>query len=463
MKISRISVTGFRGIDSFSAGLAPGVNVLIGRNGSGKSTLIHAVVKALSFIFANKLSLGKDFISAGNNTLNVRGFKPSDFHFDRVSKQYAPLAVIDAEASFSGELFFWEMRQRNNGSSALMSSGYAEAFRKFIAMAMREDAQWPLLAYYSDSYPHVYNRLPSVTARIIKRESVPRNYGYYKWDDESACTSLWETRLCDSVLRFQALDNILMHSMEGSEEEVSCRRLIGPLSREIEYISETLNAFLQELPLLAEEGYLLAYAMPQRVGSQQRVQLVFRNGERNFLHELPAGYRRLISIVLDLAYRAFLLNEGAPSPHGIAIIDEIDLHLHPSLQQHVLQALQKTFPYLQFIVSTHSAAVIGNLDTTGGENGEARNSVLIMHPGVSEPEIVPNLVGVDYNAIIRDFMDTPSRNEQISRLKDDYFSFLNLGMKVESDSVLSRLTRILGENSPALREIREKGREYEIH
>ena len=107
--------------------------------------------------------------------------------------------------------------------------------------------------------------------------------------------------------------------------------------------------------------------------------------------------------------------------------------------------------------------MIGNLDTTGGENGEARNSVLIMHPGFSEPEIVPNLVGVDYNAIIRDFMDTPSRNEQISRLKDDYFSFLNLGMKVESDSVLSRLTRILGENSPALREIREKGREYEIH
>ena len=119
MNLSRISVTGFRGIDSFSTGLAPGVNVLIGRNGSGKSTLIHAVGKALSFIFANKMSLGKDFISAGNNTLNVRGFKPSDFHFDRVSKQYAPLAVIDAEASFSGELFFWEMRQRNNGSSAL--------------------------------------------------------------------------------------------------------------------------------------------------------------------------------------------------------------------------------------------------------------------------------------------------------------------------------------------------------
>lgn len=51
MKIKDIEIKDFRGFGSFKCSFTPGVNVIIGRNGAGKTTLIHAIHKAMSFIF----------------------------------------------------------------------------------------------------------------------------------------------------------------------------------------------------------------------------------------------------------------------------------------------------------------------------------------------------------------------------------------------------------------------------
>ncbi|WP_230665185.1 AAA family ATPase [Vibrio cholerae] len=45
------------------------------------------------------------------------------------------------------------------------------------------------------------------------------------------------------------------------------------------------------------------------------------------------------------------------------MIDEVDLHLHPSWQQKIMQRLESTFPNLQFIVTTHSPQVCHTLDS----------------------------------------------------------------------------------------------------
>ena len=48
---------------------------------------------------------------------------------------------------------------------------------------------------------------------------------------------------------------------------------------------------------------------------------------------------------------------------GIVLIDEIDLHLHPKWQANVLPSLLRTFPELQFIVTTHSPIVLSHVDS----------------------------------------------------------------------------------------------------
>ncbi len=56
-----------------------------------------------------------------------------------------------------------------------------------------------------------------------------------------------------------------------------------------------------------------------------------------------------------------LANPHLPDPlqsEAIVLIDEIELHLHPEWQQRILGDLRRTFPNAQFIVSTHSPAVL---------------------------------------------------------------------------------------------------------
>jgi predicted ATP-binding protein involved in virulence len=107
--------------------------------------------------------------------------------------------------------------------------------------------------------------------------------------------------------------------------------------------------------------------------------------------QLSQGYQSMLALGMDFARRLALANshlqyslddpsnllralmqdahergwqpEGEPPPApmfapAIMLVDEIDLHLHPSWQQRVLGDLMRTFPGTQFIVTTHSPQVL---------------------------------------------------------------------------------------------------------
>jgi predicted ATP-binding protein involved in virulence len=78
---------------------------------------------------------------------------------------------------------------------------------------------------------------------------------------------------------------------------------------------------------------------------------------------LSDGLRNAIAMVADLAFRTYKLNphlgsEAARNTPGVALIDEVDMFLHPSWQQTILGSLREAFPRVQFIVSTHSPQVL---------------------------------------------------------------------------------------------------------
>ena len=47
---------------------------------------------------------------------------------------------------------------------------------------------------------------------------------------------------------------------------------------------------------------------------------------------------------------------------GVVLIDEIELHMHPSWQRNVLKQLRETFPNIQFIITTHSPIVLSEVN-----------------------------------------------------------------------------------------------------
>lgn len=53
---------------------------------------------------------------------------------------------------------------------------------------------------------------------------------------------------------------------------------------------------------------------------------------------------------------------------GVVVIDEIELHLHPSTQAEILPKLIKLFPKVQFIITTHSPLFLLGMDRVLGKD-----------------------------------------------------------------------------------------------
>ena len=83
------------------------------------------------------------------------------------------------------------------------------------------------------------------------------------------------------------------------------------------------------------------------------------------IEQLSDGQRAVLALAADLAWRMAQGNPHLENPlmsEAIVLIDEVELHLHPSWQQRILIDLQRTFPNTQFIVSTHSPQVLTTVD-----------------------------------------------------------------------------------------------------
>ncbi len=85
-----------------------------------------------------------------------------------------------------------------------------------------------------------------------------------------------------------------------------------------------------------------------------------RYGWVNIKH-LSTGYKTLITWMVDLANWLTLYYPESKNPlleQAIVLVDEIDLHLHASLQKNLVSFLKNTFPKIQFIVTAHSPLVV---------------------------------------------------------------------------------------------------------
>ena len=490
MKLNSLEIKNFRGFKSYKISFTPRTSIIIGRNGAGKSTLIDALKIALSFIFSSNKKLGKDFLSAGNPSLNVNSFTDSDYHYDSESGTTAPDASVIGKAYYNGQQLNWELYKRSTANAALYSTKYQKAFDQFMHEWKVNAADLPLVACFSDSFPHKPTQQTQFAIDSIRKDRIPRNFGYYQWDLETACTSIWETRLCNQLARIaplytrasrvassieelegkytaeQLVNNVNYQNAKNEQERINA--LFNPIHEEIEYVQSRLVQFSQKLPKLWEEQYYIDYLAVATTGEELELNFVFKNGKSKLLNNLPAGYCRLYSIILDLAYRAYILN-GVKEPAGIVLIDEIDLHLHPSMEQDVVQCLRDVFPLVQFIITSHSAAAIANLDTTekveDEETGDLTpaNQLVFMQEGQTEGEVLPIIYGVDYNAALRDFMGSPSRNEDLRKKGDEYLNYCSMGLEQEARTIIGELTQSLGTEHPFVKELQDKAKAYEVH
>jgi predicted ATP-binding protein involved in virulence len=80
---------------------------------------------------------------------------------------------------------------------------------------------------------------------------------------------------------------------------------------------------------------------------------------------LSQGEQATVSWIADMIGWIFWDQMKAVEPkqmRAVVLIDELDLHLHPTWQRALIPALKSTFPNIQFIVTTHSPLVLSGLE-----------------------------------------------------------------------------------------------------
>jgi predicted ATP-binding protein involved in virulence len=149
----------------------------------------------------------------------------------------------------------------------------------------------------------------------------------------------------------------------------------------------------------------------------ERTEIVLSIGGRaQPFSNLSAGQQMMLALVADIAIKAvtqnnYLVREetaalsNGPLPHvlaqtpGVVLIDELDVHLHPRWQRRVATDLKATFPKIQFVCTSHSPQVIGEI--APDEIRRLDDNVNGFAPDQS--------FGLDSNAVLENVMGTISR------------------------------------------------------
>jgi predicted ATP-binding protein involved in virulence len=97
--------------------------------------------------------------------------------------------------------------------------------------------------------------------------------------------------------------------------------------------------------------------------------------------------------------------------------------------------LKRTFPKIQFICTTHSPQIIGEV---------LPNELMILDNGISHsPE---SSIGVDSNRILQELMNAPTRNEKVQNQMDAISLLIDEESFEDARSKIELLKKTIGEN-----------------
>jgi predicted ATP-binding protein involved in virulence len=173
------------------------------------------------------------------------------------------------------------------------------------------------------------------------------------------------------------------------------------------------------------------------------------------LSALSDGVRNMIGLIADIAHRCARLNphlseDVARQTPGVLLIDEVDMHLHPRWQQLVVGLLQKAFPAMQMILSTHSPHVLSTVDSDSIRVIRLKDGMgVLQRPafqtrGVESADVLAKVMDVD-----------PVPQVEQAQWLTDYRAFVQTGEheSVAAQTLWEKLVNHFGKEHPVLTEV----------
>lgn len=165
------------------------------------------------------------------------------------------------------------------------------------------------------------------------------------------------------------------------------------------------------------------------------------------VRQLSDGERGTLALVLDLTRRLSQANPALADPaaeaEAVVLIDEIELHLHPKWQRQIVHNLTAVFPRCQFIATTHSPQVIGEVD---------HDRIQIIADGQVYSPL--HSFGVDSNRVLEEIMGTDPRTQEVKALLSQLSADVGRQRFVSARGLLDQLVNQLGEDDTEVTRVR---------
>lgn len=369
MKIKQLTLTNFRRFAAFDIDFDPQLTVLVARNGAGKSSVLDAVATALG-PFLTRLP-------------KVSGINPKDTDF-RVAADGKKPAYMRITAT-TDDGICWnrtEKRDKSQKTQADIPQGVGikqlnDYVDQFVdAHNNDETFELPVFIYYGTGrgvfdipqrkkgFGSEFSRFDAFKGALESRNNFKRFVEYFYFLEAQESKLQKEHRSFDIELpELKAIRGAMQRLMP----EFSNPRGVYPAGIMVDWQTE-------------------AGSKPLRI------------------EQLSDGYRTTLAMVMDIASRMAEANPDMTDPlatNGIVLIDEVDLHLHPGWQQHILTDLMRTFPQIQFIVSTHSAQVVTSvkpqcLRVIEWQGDQPELTPVRFSEGAEAQQVLLDVLGVEY-------------------------------------------------------------------
>lgn len=393
MIIKSLEIKNYRLFEYAEFDFREGMNLVVGVNGAGKTTTLDALRLCLSRIIDEVTLYRGRGVSLRQNDFSKKGESMVRMRCGFVFKDIPILLDF-----FKGKGSTWE------------TADFAPMISRYFPQVKQEPSQ-PLVLHFSTRRSHAENRTYKKPNKI----------------EESSQALAYQDALRDD----RAFNTRIIADWILTQEE---------LTKESSQAERSLNAVLDAaVEFLPDYGELKA-----RKISREKSELLIKKGNDYLnVNQLSDGERNMLVLAVDIARRLAMANPELENPlkegKGVILIDELDLHLHPQWQRKVVKQLTTTFPKCQFIASTHSPQLIGEVPAeriTIIDNGE------IYRPSRS--------FGLDSSRVLEEIMDTPERNEGTEKKLEKLGKLISYERFDEARGLIKLLELELGEDSPEI-------------
>ena len=328
MKLQTLTMENFRACEHLELELGSRLTVLLGNNGSGKTSVLDGIAIGLGAVLTHLPSVsGITFRKSGD--IRQQG------------NLLAPYTRIGLE--MPNRLKWDRVKRRDKSKITAMATPPPVGLKGLEAyldesvidrLNAGEEYELPIMAYYGVSR--------AVLEVPLRRKGFPKEH--------TRLEALSQSLEAQSSFRSAF---IWFYNKENEEHRLQKeKRSFDVTLKELDAVRRAIN---QVFPDISNPHIELN---PLRLA-------VTINGETLDLMQLSDGYKTLLGLVIDLSMRMGLANPHLKDPlsaEAVVMIDEVDLHLHPSWQQRVLADLLRTFSNTQFILTTHSPFVVEALN-----------------------------------------------------------------------------------------------------